>query len=129
MSGESPTNPAAEPQEDVAAWNLAIVESLADGVHPMTGDELDEASIFKDPKVRRALSAAKEAMEKQGRREARRTSLPKKAGNPWSEEEDAELVATYEGGAGFAELAKLHGRTGGAIRSRLTKLGKLIPEH
>ena len=95
----------------------------------MTGDELDEASIFKDPKVRRALSAAKEAMEKQGRREARRTSLPKKAGQSWSEEEDAELVGRFEGGAGFAELAGKHGRTEGAIRSRLTKLGKLIPEH
>jgi hypothetical protein len=128
MSDESPTNPE-EPQEDVTAWNLAIVEALADGVHPMTGDELDEASIFKDPKVRRALSAAKEAMEKQGRRESRRTSLPKKAGQPWSEEEDAELVGSFEGGVGFTELAREHGRTDGAIRSRLTKLGKLIPEH
>lgn len=128
MSGESPTNPE-EQQEDVSAWNLAIVESLADGVHPMTGDELDEASIFKDPKVRRALSAAKEAMEKQGRLEIRRTSLPKKAGQPWSEEEDAELVGRFEDGAGFAELAREHGRTAGAVRSRLTKLGKLIPEH
>ena len=113
----------------MAAWNLAIVEALADGVHPMTGDELDEASIFKDPKVRRALSAAKEAMEKQGRRDARRISLPKQAGQSWSEEEDAELAGCFEGGAGFAELAGKHGRTEGAIRSRLTKLGKLIPEH
>lgn len=128
MSGKSPSN-SEEPQEDVAAWNLAIVESLADGVHPMTGDELDEASIFNDPKIRRALFAAKEAMEKQGRREARRISLPKKAGQSWSEEEDAELVGCFEGGVGFAELARKHGRTDGAIRSRLTKLGKLIPEH
>ncbi len=127
MSHEHQPNPARS-EEDVSTWNLAIVESLADGIHPMTGEDLDEASIFKDEKVRRALNAAREAMQKEGNREARRASLPKKAGRPWSEEEDAVLVERFEGGMGFAELAKEHGRTDGAIRSRLTKLGKLIPE-
>jgi DNA invertase Pin-like site-specific DNA recombinase len=131
MSREHRLNPARseKEQEDVKAWNLAIVESLADGIHPMTGDDLDEASIFNDEKVRRALNAAREAMQKEGKRETRRASLPKKAGNPWSEEEDAVLVERFEGGMGFAELGREHGRTDGAIRSRLTKLGKLIPEH
>lgn len=115
--------------EDVLTWNLAIIEALADGVHPMTGEDLEGASIFNDEIVRRALNAARAAMQKEGKREARRASLPKKAGRPWSEEEDSVLVERFEAGMGFAELANLHGRTDGAIRSRLTKLGKLIPEH
>ena len=125
MSCDQLPNP--EPQEDVAAWNLAIIEALADGVHPMTAEDLVETSIFRDPKVRRALQAAKEAMERQGRREARRATLPGKAGQSWNAEEDALLAERFDGGMGFAELAKRHGRTEGAIRSRLTKLGKLAP--
>ncbi len=115
--------------EDVAAWNLAIIEALADGVHPMTADDLGETSILHDPKVRRALAAARDALAREGRRDARRASLPKKAGQPWSAEEDAVLVERFENGTGFGELATRHGRTEGAIRSRLTKLGKLLPGH
>ena len=115
------------PENDEMTWNLAIVEALAEGVHPLTGEELDKGSVFTDERVQRALTAAKEALEKQREREARRATLPGKAGNPWSDEEDQVLVERFEGGMTFAELSKEHGRTAGAIKSRLTKLGKLMP--
>jgi hypothetical protein len=49
------------------------------------------------------------------------------AGKPWDGEEDESLVADFESGTAIAELAQMHQRTEGAIRSRLLKLGKLVP--
>jgi len=49
------------------------------------------------------------------------------AGKPWDAEEDESLVADFESGTSIAELAQMHERTEGAIRSRLMRLGKLVP--
>ena len=114
-------------EDDTITRHLAILEALADGVHPLTGEELPDESLYQNAKVLRALLAAMEALKKDSAREARKAVLPAKAGNPWSDEEDQILVERFEGGMSFAELAKEHGRTEGAIKSRLTKLGKLMP--
>ena len=114
-------------EEEEIIRNLAILEALADGVDPFTGDDLPGQSVCLDAKIRPALIAAMEALEKERDRTARRATLPSKAGNPWDSEQDQGLVEGFEEGASFADLARKHGRTEGAIRSRLTKLGKLIP--
>ncbi|MDR0515962.1 MAG: hypothetical protein LBH25_02850 [Fibromonadaceae bacterium] len=41
----------------------------------------------------------------------------------WIEELDEELAGMYEEGINIRDLAKHFGRTGGAIRSRIKKLG------
>jgi ribosomal protein S27AE len=51
----------------------------------------------------------------------------RRAYEKWTSEEDVELVKQYREGLDFSELAKLHQRQKGAIRSRLVKLG-LIQE-
>jgi hypothetical protein len=43
----------------------------------------------------------------------------------WTAEADSALASAFEGGASIKELAAEHGRTQGAIRSRLIKLGVL----
>jgi ATP-dependent DNA helicase RecQ len=43
---------------------------------------------------------------------------------PWTKEEDQQLIREYESGISIKELSDIHKRTQGAIRSRLKKLGK-----
>lgn len=104
---------------------LQIIRALADGVDPTTGEVLEAASVYQDPQVVRALFAAADALERRARTETRSRRLPGNAGSPWSEQEEEELCRGFDGGTNIADLAKEHGRTEGAIRSRLEKLGKI----
>lgn len=108
---------------------LEIIDSLAAGVDPFTGEILPENSTLQHPDVVRALFAAKFAL--QIMRKAQKApapkdpNLPNHAGKSWSEEEDRQLVSAFESGNTAKELAFKHQRTDGAIRSRLIRLGKL----
>lgn len=60
-----------------------------------------------------------------------RTRAPNKqlpsAGLAWSGEEDARLLQEYDASMTTAQIALAHGRTSGAIVSRLVKLGRIDP--
>jgi hypothetical protein len=73
------------------------------------------------------LFVATEALEAAQRRERRRKGLPERAGKPWDDIEDSQIIKGLEEGTGINELARVHQRTKGAIESGLTKLGKLTP--
>jgi len=105
--------------------SLQILRALAEGKHPLTGEALPDESCYQSAKVLRALLAGIEALEKTAGRKNR--VLPGAAGKPWDAEEDQSLVADFESGTSIADLAQMHQRTEGAIRSRLMKLGKLVP--
>lgn len=45
-----------------------------------------------------------------------------RAYDAWTDQEDEQLVHEYHQGLSIAELMRVHGRTRGAIRSRLKKL-------
>ncbi len=47
----------------------------------------------------------------------------KNTGLRWTEEEDARLIAEYKAGMKLSEIAKAHGRTNGAVISRLQRYG------
>lgn len=49
------------------------------------------------------------------------------AGMPWSAEEDARVCQEHDAGMTVAQIALQHGRSSGAITSRLVKLGKIDP--
>ena len=49
-------------------------------------------------------------------------------GNPWSDEEDAELKRSYAAGSSVERIAASHKRSVGAIRSRFEKHGLLSDE-
>jgi hypothetical protein len=105
---------------------LRIVKSLAEGVDPFSSEPL--AGLYQHPDIIRALFSAVQAMERVQNRDKRRQSLPPQAGKPWDAGEDARLIAGFDSGSSLGTLARIHSRTETAIRRRLEKLGKLVPE-
>jgi hypothetical protein len=112
---------------------LKIINALASGVDPFTGEVFSDGSTLQHPDVVRALFLAAMALQKTNDKKAKRSSskncdLPSNSGTSWSEAEDHKLVAAFESGSTEKELAAVHQRTLGAIHSRLVKLGKLQPD-
>lgn len=54
---------------------------------------------------------------------ARKEDKYQQIGAKWTDEEDNKLIEEFKNGKSVTELASIHGRTKGAIRSRLRKLG------
>jgi hypothetical protein len=104
-----------------------ILETLANGVDPSTGEVLAERSPFNDLQVIRALFYAVRELEKL-QKAARPRSQLANAGKPWAKEEDASLVEAFDAGTPINELAERHRRTKGAIQSRLMRHGRLQAE-
>lgn len=102
----------------------SIIDALARGIDPATGEVITSDSIFNQPEVIRALFVASKALEKLAEREKREKTLPQNAGKAWTDSEDAELLAAYDDRLTVKELAIKHGRTEGAIESRLLRLGQ-----
>ena len=108
---------------------LFIISSLSEGVDPYTGEILPDESPYQNPDTIRALFISLKALEDNIGKEKHMKKLPDKAGSPWSKEEDIQLVKSFDDGLSINDLANKHQRTYGAIRSRLTKLGKLIEDY
>ncbi len=104
---------------------LKILQALADGVDPGTGEVLPAESPYQHPQVVRALMTAIRVFERQEERERRTRSLPGNAGKPWDDDEQQRFCRDFDAGTSVKELAARHGRTEGAIQSRLVKLGKI----
>ncbi len=103
-----------------------VIEVLAGGIDPETGEVLSEDSPINSPHVIRALFLAAKALELQASKQARPAAAsPSNAGKPWTEAEDHQLAAAFDAGTAVAALARTHQRTSGAITSRLIRLGRL----
>ena len=102
-----------------------IIESLANGIDPETGEILPAQSTFNSPQVIRALFAAGKALDSASKRAERNNSLPGNAGQSWSDEEDHDLLTIFDAGTPVKEIAAKHGRTQGAIAARLVRLGRI----
>ena len=97
-----------------------IVRTLADGVDPTTGELLPADSVYNSPDVIRALFTLLEAASEKKKVE----QIPNRnAGKPWTEIEDDKLRDEFASKMKIADIAKEHGRTYGAIESRLDHLG------
>jgi hypothetical protein len=108
-----------------AATALVVVRSLANGVDPESGEVFPAESAYQRPQVVRALYEAATALERIERFERRRSQMPQKTGEPWTEEEDRRLLAAFDAGRALQELAAAHERTMGAVRARLLKYGRI----
>jgi len=107
------------------ATALNILEQLADGVDPHTGEVFAPDSPYQHPATVRALHAALRELGKQ----APAAAAPPKAGKPWSDEEDQALASAFDAGKPVPELAEAHQRSRFAIEARLAKLGRIkLPE-
>ena len=108
-----------------------IIQALADGVDPYTGETFPADGPYQRADTVRALYTALDALESspnKSRRspEGQRRIDPNKpnAGGKWTSEEDDRLREEYAANNdSIKDIAKAHGRTPGAISSRLVKLG------
>ena len=108
-----------------SAQALAVVRSLANGVDPETGEVFPAEGAYQRPQTVRALYEATYALEKLAIRERRMAQLPAKTGEPWTENEDRKLLASFDAGHALGDLASAHQRTQTGIRARLVKYGRL----
>lgn len=102
---------------------IEIINTLANGADPFTGEVLPQYSPYQCPDTKRALFLAIKGLEKLQRLEARKDLLPNNAGKPWSLEETEQLKEEYNSGITIKELSVKHERTLGAIKARLMKSG------
>ena len=100
-----------------------ILQSLIQGIDPVTGDELPRETVLQHADVLRALLAGLSALEQTAARALRRAQLPDNVGRAWTTEEESRLVAAFKKGESAVALAHEHGRTLRAIEARLEKLG------
>jgi hypothetical protein len=102
-----------------------IIEALADGLDPSTGEGLAPGSPLESPEVIRALHVALNALDLQIRKWERDTALPSNAGKSWSPKEDRALAEAFDAGDRLSAIASRFGRTEGSIASRLVRIGKV----
>ena len=94
-----------------------IIRSLAEGIDPSTGEVLTKESVFNSPDVIRALYTIWEETAPIS------TDPLRNAGKPWTETEDDKLRDEFSEKLKISAISKEHGRSYGAIESRLDHLG------
>jgi hypothetical protein len=103
-----------------------IIDTLARGIHPVTGEVMPQDSPYQEPSVVEALLAVQQALDAPPTKPRRaRTDLPANTGKPWSTDDDEQLRLGFYAGTPTKDLAAALGRTRWAIESRLVKLGML----
>jgi hypothetical protein len=108
-----------------------VIEALARGIDPETGELLPEDNPINSPYVIRALFLAAQALgqrvdsPKADKPARAKAAAPTNAGKAWTEDEAQQLAAAFDAGSDVATLAQAHGRTPGAIRARLIRMGRL----
>ncbi len=125
--------PQAEPNEitiDQSEGALNILRALADGVDPLTGEIFSSDNPLQQPQIIRALFFAIRLIEKSQvqtptvKQKKENASL-KNAGKAWDADQDSLVCEQFDSGMKISEMARIHERTYGAIKSRLIRLGKI----
>jgi hypothetical protein len=110
---------------------LKILNALANGVHPATGEIFAADSPYQQPDTLRALFEAVRMIEASPvardtqNAERRAGEVPANTFVRWTSEEEERLAAGFDAGKTSAELARLHNRSRAAIEARLLKMGKI----
>ncbi|MFG0250179.1 MAG: hypothetical protein ACF8OB_14925 [Phycisphaeraceae bacterium JB051] len=95
-----------------------IIRKLADGLNPITEQSLPADSVYHHPEIIRALFNVLERLDS-----SQITERPNNAGKPWTESDDRHLSEAFEKDPTIHLLAQRYGRTEGAIKARLVRLG------
>lgn len=105
---------------------LKILNALANGVNPVTGEIFAADSPYQHPDTVRALFEAVRALDVPINGSTRSNGgMPANTFVRWTPEEEERLAAGFDAGRSSAELAKLHNRSRAAIEARLLKLSKI----
>src|SRR5581483_11867873 len=103
---------------------LEVIQSLAAGTDPCTGEVFGPGSALQNPEIVRALFVAAAALQSAARPITIKTpkpkdpSAPSAAGKAWSADEETQLASEFDAGMSEQEIAAKHARTLGAIRYR-----------
>lgn len=116
-----------------------MVESLSKGINPITGRALPQSDICANEDVQDALLEVlehctiesteqylvrlkEEKKEKAEARRERNLSQYPRGGEPWSKEEEAQMLSLHRSGCNIYKIANILKRTPGAISDRMKKL-------
>ena len=97
-----------------------IIEGLADGVNPLTGEILPPEDSCNQADVVRAFHTILSALSGE-----KRKHKPENAGKPWTSEDDNILTMMYDEGKTRKEMCEYFKRSAGGVASRLVRLGKI----
>lgn len=103
-----------------------VLATLAKGFDPSSGAALDATGLWREPNIAEALRAGAAALEER----APHVRAPNAAnvGQPWTPQEEHDLLTAFAAGAPPPELASRHQRSLTAIEARLERLGKITAE-
>lgn len=97
-----------------------ILETLAEGIDPLTGEVLPADDLCNRGEIVRALYCVLNAAQDRPKR-----PRPENAGRPWTAQEEEALCRMFDAGAARREICTGLKRTEGAIAARLVRLGKI----
>ena len=100
-----------------------LLEGLADGVNPITGEVLSQDDSCNQVEIVRALNTILRHLEDVLM--VTGNSEPENAGKPWTKAEDEILCRMFDRGCSKKEICTYFKRSSGGIAARLVKLGKI----
>ena len=100
-----------------------ILEILADGVNPLTGEVLPDSDSCNQVEVVRAIHAVLKHIDLEPEKPKR--PQPENAGKPWTEEDEEILSRMFDTGCTKKEICNHFQRSQWAIAARLVRLGKI----
>lgn len=111
----------------VSAAEIAIraqdhLRSLVYGLDPRTQQPLADINVLADATVIRSLVFALEVLEQRDQGAFAEKKFGNRAGAPWNQAEDHQLLSRFKDGASLEELRQQHERGAGGILSRLVTL-------
>ena len=101
-----------------------IVQTLAQGIHPTTGEVFPPESPYNDPSVIRALFSILESVKyskrprkspEERRQENLELGKPGNSGLPWTEQDRALVASSFQEGMTVKKLATMLGRSTASI--------------
>jgi hypothetical protein len=114
-----------------------IVNTLAQGIDPNTGEVFAPDSPYNEPRIIRALFTVHEFVRRARKppmstEEKRQENLdlgrPRNYGLPWTDDARSQVAAGFEDGKTIEELAAHFDRTQGAITAELIRQELLSPD-
>lgn len=115
---------------------IDVIETLANGIDPVTGEVFQYDSPYNHPTVIRALFSVLVMIRTPPRKRTieqrqavnSRQGLPRNYGMPWTRELLDELLEQFNAAVKPAELAAKYERSESSIVAQLIKLGAMKPE-
>lgn len=97
-----------------------LINGLADGINPLTGELLPDDCVCNQADIVRAFHTILAEPKKKDSK-----PQPENAGKPWTENDEQTLCQMFDAGNTKKELCTYFKRSQGAIAARLVRMGKI----